>query len=92
MRLKTVDNIWSAYEWRLRPHAFDIKTVAKCLKYVRTKGSMDPVFNGNYPDPILVRPGDILRIKLDLKRMKLTMDINDVDHGIVPNFGYNLCG
>ena len=54
--------------------------------FLPKKGYMQYPKDKNYPKAKFIKPGDTLRINLDLKIMQAKMNINDIDYGVVPNF------
>ena len=52
--------------------------------YEAKGGVMREPNNTNYPRAKFVKVGDVLKIKLDLKKMECRLTINGVDHGIIP--------
>eukprot|EP01084_Bolivina_argentea_P184748 318631_1 len=59
-----------------------------CLAYGGKRGILYSPRNEQYPNAKFVKPGDILKLKLDLKEMEVRLNINGVDYGVVP--GVNL--
>eukprot|EP01084_Bolivina_argentea_P184746 318628_1 len=60
------------------------KTLESCFIYRGDLGYLYLPTNEQYPKAKFVTCGDVLKLKLDLKKMEIRLNINGVDHGIVP--------